>query len=506
MESEVIVVGAGPTGLMLAGELRLAGVDVLVVDRLVEPTGQSRGLGFTTRAMEVFDQRGLLPRFGDIEVSPSGHFGGIPLDFSVMPGANFGARGIKQSEVERVLTERAEELGARFLRGYGFEALNEGSAEGDDGVKALVRGPEGERLVLCASWLVGCDGGQSDVRKSAGFTFQGTSSTREMFLADVRGCNLPPRFTGMRVPGGMAMNAPLGDGVDRIIACELGAAPSDRTGPVAFSEVAGAWKRLTGEDISSGEPEWVSAFGDAARQATEYRRGRVLLAGDAAHIHLPAGGQGLSVGIQDAVNLGWKLALTLRGHAPEDLVDTYHDERHPVGARVLMNSSAQGHLYLSGPEVGPLRELFGELMRHEEVGRHLAGMVSGLDVRYEFDSGRHPLIGRRIPPVDLVNGSGETSTFQVLHSGRGQLLCLDYDARLETAAQGWSDRVDVVMAGPASADDGGLTEGTNAVLVRPDGYVAWASPGHTEELPQALHRWFGPQGSAERSYVVSHGE
>jgi bifunctional hydroxylase/dehydrase len=482
MDAAVIIVGAGPTGLMLAGELRLGGLETIVIDRLEVPTGQSRAVGFTARAMEVFDQRGLLPRFGEFETSTAGHFGGLPLDYGVIEGGHFGARGVVQSQTEAVLGAWATELGASIQRGSDLVGLD----QGDDHVEIEVEGPRGRRR-LRASYLVGCDGGHSTVRDLAGFDFPGTESTREMFLADVAGCNLPPRFTGEKVSGGMAMNAPVADGVDRIIVCELDAPPRHRAEPPAFQEVADAWERLTGEDIRHGRPLWVSAFGDATRQATEYRRGRVLLAGDSAHVHLPAGGQGLSVGVQDAVNLGWKLAATVRGWAPPGLLDSYHDERHPVGARVLMNTQAQGLLYLSGDEMQPLRDVFTELMELDAVRRHLAGMVSGLDIRYDVGGSDHPLLGRRIPPVELITSDdAKTSTPELLHDGRGVLLELTDGAAARGVATPWQPRIDIVTASPPS----GALGDAEAVLVRPDGHVAWVGPD-LMELATALRRWFG---------------
>jgi len=495
MDTDVIVVGAGPTGLMLAGELRLAGADVVLLERLDEPTGQSRGLGFTARTVEVLDQRGLLPGFGEIEISPVGHFGGLLFDYTVLEGAHFGARSIPQSRTEAVLGEWAAGLGADIRRGWEFTGLTDRG----DHVEVTARAA-GREHRLRASYLVGCDGGQSAVRKAAGFAFPGSPATREMYLADVVGCDLRPRHLGERVPGGMVMAAPLGDGVDRVIICERGVPAGERDAAPGFAEVAAAWRRLTGEDISGGGASWVSSFTDAARQVTEYRRGRVLLAGDAAHIHLPAGGQGLSAGVQDAVNLGWKLAATVRGWAPPGLLDTYHGERHPVGARLLQNTRAQGLLFLSGEEVEPLREIFAELIAFEDVSRHLAGIVSHLDIRYDVGEGGHPLLGARLPRRTLRRADGTTvTTTELLHPGAAVLLDLGDDAKARAVASGWADRVTTVTAAPLDLAAGDPLAGTAAVLVRPDGYVAWTS-ADPQDLATALHRWFGdgPVPAGER--------
>jgi bifunctional hydroxylase/dehydrase len=497
METDVIVVGAGPAGLMLTGELRLAGVRVTLLERLPRPTGQSRGLGFTARTMEVFDQRGLLGRFGEIETSNVGHFGGLPLDFGLVRGAHFGGKGIPQARTEQMLAGWVDDLGTDVRRGHEVTGLDQDA----DGVWVDVAGPDGP-VRLRASYVVGCDGGRSTVRKAAGFEFPGTAATMEMFLADVRGVEVRPRMIGETLPGGMVMAGLLDNGVTRLIVCERGTPPKRRTEPIGLTEIADAWERLTGQDIHHAEPVWLSAFGDATRQATYYRQGRVLLAGDAAHIHLPAGGQGMNASIQDSVNLGWKLAAAVHGWAPPDLLDSYHTERHAVGERLLMNTQAQGLLFLSGTEMQPLRDLMTELIRFDEVAKRLIGMVSGLEIRYEMGTGTHPLLGLRLPNSKLITQPGVVQTYQMLHEGQGLLLDLADDGPLRDIASGWADRVAVLRAQPVSTgpEDDDPLSGTSAVLVRPDGHVAWAAPGGGKaELTAALSRWFGHPGRGHRA-------
>jgi bifunctional hydroxylase/dehydrase len=479
---------------MLAGELRLGGANVIVLERRTARSRESRGVGFTARATEVFHQRGLLERFENAEISRMGHFGGIPMDFGVLEGSHFGVRGVPQYKIEEMLENWVLELGGWLRCGHDVVGVREAG----EGVTAVVEGPAGRRE-YSARYLVGCDGGRSTVRQLGGFDFPGSGATREMYLADVAGCQIRPRLIGERVPGGMVMAGPLEDGIDRIIVCENGTPPPGENREASFAEVADAWQRLTGESIHGGRALWVSSFTDATRQVTQYRRGRVLLAGDAAHIHLPAGGQGLSVGVQDAVNLGWKLAASVRGWAPAGLLDSYHGERHPVGARVLRNTRAQGILNLSGKEIEPLRTVMTELMAIPAVARHLSGMVSGLDIRYDVGSSGHPLLGARMPDRELeLSGGGRTSVASLLHPARG--VVISADPAISGATAGWSDRVDLVTvtgfpagpqdAGPQGAGPQNAGAATESVLIRPDGYVAWAAPGGGQ-LQEALHRWFG---------------
>lgn len=485
MDTDVIVVGAGPAGLMLAGELRLGGADVTVFERRTERSWESRGIGFTARATEVFHQRGLLERLEGAEITRQGHFGGIPIDYGVLEGSHFGVRGVPQYKIEEMLEGWALELGVTLRRGYEVTGLTDTG----DGVTAIVQGPDGQ-AEHTGRYLVGCDGGRSTVRQLADFDFPGSDATREMYLADVTGCDIRPRMIGELVPNGMIMSAPLEKGYFRIIVCENGTSP-DKSRQVSFTDVADAWQRLTGESIHGGEARWVSSFTDATRQVTEYRRGRVLLAGDAAHIHLPAGGQGLSIGVQDSVNLGWKLAATVKGWAPDGLLDTYHSERHPVGARVLRNTRAQGTLNLSGKSVEPLRTVMSEIIAIPAVARHLSGMVSGLDIRYDMGGQGHPLLGVRMADreLELADG-GREQIARLLHPARAVLITTDDSDELSRCAAGWSDRVELVRvkSWPAGPEDRGAA--TESVLIRPDGYIAWTSPG-SGQLADALQRWFG---------------
>ncbi len=486
-DAEVVVVGAGPAGLTLAGELKLAGVDVVVVEKLTAPTGQSRGLGFTARTMEVFDQRGLLSRFGEVETSNHGHFGGLPLDFGVVQGAHYGAKNVPQARTEEMLNSWVDDLGVEVRRGVEVTALSD---DGDH-VELTVQDADGSERTLRTSYLVGCDGGRSTVRKLAGFDFPGTASTMEMFLADIHDIQLRPRMIGETLPNGMVMAGDIGDGTTRIIVCERGTPPKQRTAPPEWTEIAEAWERLTGEDIRGATPTWVSAFGDATRQVTEYRRGRVLLAGDAAHIHLPAGGQGMNTSIQDAANLGWKLAAEVRGWAPAGLLDTYHGERHPVGQRLLMNTRAQGLLFLSGSEMQPLRDVLKELIGYEDVAAHLVGMVSGLEIRYDVGGNGHPLVGLRLPDHTLVSSQGATTAFELLHTGRGVLLDFADDAAVREAGARWAERITVLTGKPDGLPASSLVDGASAILVRPDGHVVWVGTEERDGLEEALTRWFG---------------
>ncbi|MGW0121055.1 FAD-dependent monooxygenase [Streptomyces sp. NPDC003327] len=482
MSRDVIVVGAGPVGLMLAGELALGGADVVVYERLTAPARESRGASFTKRTAECFDQRGLLGGLGPTEPADA-HFGGVPIDLEPLAEDHYGHRGVPQFRTERMLEEWVTGLGVEILRGHEVTAFEE-SAEA---VTVSFTGPDGQPGAETAAYVVGCDGGRSSVRKLAGIDFPGTEGTRGFLTADVTGIETRKRRIGENLPGGsMIMAMDLENGVTRVVVHEAGTPPRDRAS-LTYTDLADAWQRLTGESLHHGECRWISCFTDASRAAATYRRGRVLLAGDSAHIQPPAMAQGLSVGVQDAVNLGWKLAATVTGRAPEGLLDTYDAERRPIGEQLARNARAAIELRLTGEDMDPVREIVGELVRHEGAAEHLAGMLSNLGVRYDLAKGDHPLLGLRLPPerrVVLADGT-QTRVADLLRTGRGLLITAD--PALARTAEGLDDRLDVVTGTWAEAPEPAL----DAVLVRPDGYVAWTSPGTVDALTDALARWFG---------------
>ena len=469
---EVIVAGGGPTGMMLASELRLQGVHTLVLEKEAEPTRIVRALGLHVRSVEVMDQRGLLGRFLALgkQYPLGGFFAGISKPApDRLDTAHPYVLGIPQTTTDRLLTEHATELGVEIRRGREVVGLRQ------DDHAVTVELADGTQLR--SRYLVGCDGGRSKVRRLLGIGFPGEPTRREWLLGEME-LTAPPEtldavITEVRKTHKGFGAVPLGDGVYRIGVPAAGVA-KDRSVPPTLDELRQQLQVFAGTDFGVHSPRWLSRFGDATRLAECYRVGRVLLAGDAAHIHPPTGGQGLNLGIQDAFNLGWKLAAEVNGWAPEGLLDSYHTERHPVAADVLDSTRAQTELI--SPEPGPqaVRRLVSELMDFEDVNRYLIEKITAIGVRYDFGDG-HELLGRRMRDVGLKRGR----LYDLMHGGRG--LLLDQTGRLSVA--GWADRVDQVVDVSEDLDP-------PAVLLRPDGHVAWVGEDQTDLLGQ-LAKWFG---------------
>lgn len=472
---DVIVVGGGPTGLMLACELRLHGVRVVVLERDTEPTPVVRALGLHTRSIEVLEQRGLLDRFlAHGRTYPlGGFFAGIAKPApDRLDTTHPYALGIPQPVTDRLLAERATELGTEIRRGCALAGLS----QDEDGVTAELADAEGTRLR--ARYLVGCDGGRSTVRKLLGVGFPGEPTSVETLLGEME-VDVPPEELAAAVAEVRTTQkrfgvGPVGGGLHRVVVPAEGVA-EDRSVPPTLDEVRDRLRAVAGTDFGVHSPRWLSRFGDATRQAERYRVGRVLLAGDAAHIHPPIGGQGLNLGLQDAFNLGWKLAAAVNGWAPDDLLDSYHDERHPVAAEVLDTTRALMELVSTEPGPQAVHRLLAELMDFEEVNRYLIETkIMAIGIRYDFGAG-HALLGRRMRDVELKRGR----LYAQLHAGRG--LLLDQTGRLSVA--GWADRVDHVADVSEELD-------VPAVLLRPDGHVAWAGDDQ-RDLVAHLPRWFG---------------
>ena len=470
--TDVIVVGAGPTGLMLAAELRLHGVQVLVLERDAEPTKVVRSLGMHARSIEVMDQRGLLDRFLALGTQHpvGGFFAAIPKPPPQrLDTAHPYTLGIPQPLIDRLLAERATELGAEIRRGCEMVGLNQGDGE----VRIELAGGARWR----SRYLVGCDGGRSTVRKLLGVGFPGEPSRIDTLLGEMELTASPETLSAVMTEVRKTQNrfgaGPLGEGRYRVVVPAEGVV-SDRAVRPTFEEFKQQLWATAGTDFGVHSPRWLSRFGDATRQAQRYREGRVLLAGDAAHIHSPMGGQGLNLGVQDAFNLGWKLAAEVNGWAPEGLLDSYHTERHPVAAAVLDNTRAQMELTSIEPGPQAVRRLLTELMGFEEVNRYLTEKIIAIGIRYDFGAG-HELLGRRLRDVGLKRGR----LYQLMHGGRG--LLLDQTGRLSVA--GWADRVDHVVDVSEELD-------VPAVLLRPDGHVAWVGEDQQDLLGQ-LPQWFG---------------
>ena len=481
-EHAVVIAGGGPTGLMLAGELTLAGVDVAIVERRAsQELAGSRAGGLHSRTIEVLDQRGIADRFlSQGKVAQVAGFAWIPLDISDFPTRHNYGLALWQNDIERILAAWVGDLAAPIYRGR--EAT--GFAQDDTGVDVELS--DGQSLR--ADYLVGCDGGGSLIRKAAGIEFLGWDPTTSNLIAEVELAEEPEWGLRRDALGIHGLSRLEDGGPVRVMVTEQHVG---HTSEPTLRDLSEELVAVYGTDFGIHSPTWISRFTDMARQAASYRKGRVLLAGDAAHVHYPAGGQGLNIGVQDAVNLGWKLAQVVKKTSPDSLLDTYHAERHPVAAIVLRNTMAQVALLRTDDRTNALREIMSELLGMDEPRTRVAAMMSGLDIHYELGQG-HPLLGRRMPDLDLVTADGATRVFTLLHDAQGVLLNLGKPWASD--ASPWADGVlaiDAEYGGDWELPVLGHVAAPAAVLIRPDGYVAWVGDGTDTGLRDALTTWFG---------------
>jgi 2-polyprenyl-6-methoxyphenol hydroxylase-like FAD-dependent oxidoreductase len=495
----VLIAGGGPTGLMLAGELALAGVDVVIVERRAgKDLVGTRAGGLHSRTLEVLDQRGISDRFlAEGQKAQAIGFAGVHFDLSGFPTRHPYTLGLRQKHIERILAGWVDELKVPIYRGIEVT----GFAQDDGGVDVELN----DGRSLRAQYLVGCDGGRSLVRKAAGIAFPGSEATTSNLIAEAELAETPPAW-GIRrdalgthalgrieyeIRNGEIVYADHGPVGVLVTEKQLG-----QTTEPTLGELRAALIAVYGTDYGIHSPTSISRFTDAARQAAAYRKGRVLIAGDAAHVHPPDGGQGLQTGAQDAVNLGWKLAQVVKGTSPQSLLDTYHAERFPIGARVLRNTMASIVLRREDERTKALRDTIAELLGMDEPRRRFAAMMSGLDIHYDLGEG-HALLGRRMPDLDLVTPNGPLRVFTLLHGGRPVLLNFGEPGRFDISP--WADRVQLIDA--KCVDEwqlpalGAITAPT-AVLIRPDGYVAWVGDSTQPGLAQALTTWFGAPTAA----------
>ncbi|HVQ59662.1 MAG TPA: FAD-dependent monooxygenase [Solirubrobacterales bacterium] len=483
-EHAVAIAGGGPTGMMLAAELALAKVDVAVVERRPDHVlVGSRAGGFHSRTIELLDQRGVADRFlAEGQVAQAAMLAATVLDMSDFPTRHPYSLGIWQNQIERIMAAWIAELPVQIY--YGCEVT--GFAQDEAGVDVQLS----DDRSLRAQYLVGCDGGRSLIRKAAGIEFPGWDPTRSNLIAEVETTEEPPPGIRHDATGIHALNTMEDGKTVRVIVTEQQLGPSSEP---TLRDLSEALITVYGTDFGVHSPTWISRFTDMTRQAADYRAGRVLLAGDSAHVHYPAGGQGLSLGVGDAVNLGWKLAQVVDETSPESLLDTYRDERHPVAADAIQHTMAQAALQRRDERMKALVDVVSEMASMDEPRKRLAGLISGLDIRYDLGEG-HPLLGRRMPDLDLVTADGPLRVFELLHDARPVLLNLGEPGGFDIAP--WTDRVQPIDAsyeGEWELPVIGAVPAPTAVLVRPDGYVAWVGEdGSDAGLTGALITWFGP--------------